>query len=178
MWFWHAAYGFAGTLNDINVLNSSPWFGSLIDGSFHKLEESVVPFQIHDESFDKMYVLVDGIYPKYARFVQGLTSPVGIKQKKYTGWQEACRKDIERAFALLQGKWQCTARPMYQIELKNVGNGMAACLILHSMGVADRVMDDVRAVYDPASSIVNDESIIEYMPDMMERQGHTSAEDR
>jgi Plant transposon protein len=154
MWFWHAAYGFAGTLNDINVLNLSPWFGSLIDGSFQKLEESVVPFQIHNESFDKMYILIDGIYPKYAQFVQGLTSPVGIKQKKYTGWQEACCKDIERAFALLQGKWQCTARPMYQIELKNVGARMAACLILHNMGVADRVMDDVRAVYDPSSSNV------------------------
>jgi hypothetical protein len=107
-----------------------------------------------------------------------LTSPVGIKQKKYTGWQEACRKDIERAFALLQGKWQCTARPMYQIELKNVGARMAACLILHNMCVSDRVMNDVRDVYDPASSIVFDESTIDYMPDMMERQGFTSVNDR
>jgi Plant transposon protein len=115
---------------------------------------------------------------KYARFVQCSTSPVGLKKKKYTGWQEACRKDIERAFALLQGNWQCKARPMYQIELKNVGEIMAACLILHNMCVSDHVMDDVRDVYDPASSMVFDESTIEYMPDMMERQGHTSANDR
>lgn len=178
MWFWHAAYGFAGTLNDLNILTLSPWFASLLDGTFEKLEESVVPFQINGKEFKKMYVLVDGIYPQYSRFVQGLKSPVGGKQKKYTAWQEACRKDIERAFGVLQAKWQCVARPMHQIELQNVGARMAACLILHNMCVSDRVMGDVRANYDPSATVCSDESVIEYPGDVREIQGTTRNCDR
>jgi hypothetical protein len=30
-WFWHASYGYAGTLNDINILSLSPFHESLMD---------------------------------------------------------------------------------------------------------------------------------------------------
>ena len=65
LWFWHAAYGYAGTLNDKTILSMSPWLGSLLNGSFAKLEECVVPYRIGKESFKEMFVLVDGIYPAY-----------------------------------------------------------------------------------------------------------------
>ena len=48
----------------------SPFLGSLLDGSFAKLEECVMPYMIGDESFKEMFVLVDGIYPSYTRFVK------------------------------------------------------------------------------------------------------------
>ena len=44
LYFWHCAYGYAGTLNDINILNLSPLLESFRDGSFEKLEDEVCPF--------------------------------------------------------------------------------------------------------------------------------------
>jgi hypothetical protein len=40
LWFWHASYGYAGTLNDRTILNLSPLLQSLIDGTFKSLEEA------------------------------------------------------------------------------------------------------------------------------------------
>ena len=181
LWFWHAAYGYAGTLNNKTILSMSPWLGSLIDGSFAKLEECVVPFHIGNESFKEMFVLVDGIYPAYTRFVRGIKSPVTEEEKKYTGWQEAARKDIERAFGVLKGKWQCLARPMTQINLQQIGKRVGACLVLHNMCVSDRVMDDnPRSRYNPAAQVPvgvefcklkNNSINIQYPPDLKEVQG-------
>ena len=180
MWFWHAAYGYAGTLNDLNILALSPFLEKLVDGSFEALEEEagVVPYNIGSEEFNKMYILVDGIYPRYTRFVHGIKQPATKEEQKYTKWQEACRKDIERAFGVLQSKWQCLARPMHQMDLSLVGGRMASCLILHNMCVSDRVMEDVHARYDPGSTVVEDEQLIEYPNDLQEKQGHTDPGDR
>ena len=35
LFFWHASYGYCGTLNDINILNLSPFLSQLVDGTFH-----------------------------------------------------------------------------------------------------------------------------------------------
>jgi Plant transposon protein len=104
LWFWHAAYGYAGTMNDISILALSPFLETLLDGSFATLEADVVPYNIGTESFKEMYVLVDGIYPLYSRFIRGFKEPVRQWETKFTAWQEASRKDIERAFGVLKGK--------------------------------------------------------------------------
>ena len=154
LWFWHAAFGFAGALNDLNILNLSPFLTSLIDGTFAELEKEVTPYEISDELFDQMFVLVDGIYPQYSRFIRGYKHPISEREKKFTEWQEACRKDIERAFGVLQGRWQCMQRPFHQMDLAVLGARVASCLILHNMGVSDRVMGgDVYARYDPAANV-------------------------
>ena len=180
MWFWHAAYGYAGTLNDLTILSLSPFLEQLVNGSFEALEKEagVCPFEIGADKFEKLFILVDGIYPHYTRFVHGIKVPASWEQKKYTKWQEACRKDIERAFGVLQGKWQCLARPMHQMELGLIGARVSACLILHNMCVSDRVMEDVRARYTPDHSVVVDESVIEYPTDLREKQGGTDFCDR
>jgi hypothetical protein len=103
LWFWHVSYGYSGALNDLNILNLSPLMGRMTDGSFNATEREagVVPFCVGEEEgeFDKLYVLVDGIYPKYSRFVRGFKEPVTAEERRFTGWQEAARKDIERAFS-------------------------------------------------------------------------------
>jgi Plant transposon protein len=94
---------------------------------------------------------------------------VNVK-KKFTEWQEACRKDIERAFGVLQGRWQCMQRPFHQMNLRLIGLRVAACLILHNMGVSDRVMDNVRDRYDPAKSVDDFDLVIEMPNDLHEYQ--------
>ena len=61
MWFWHASYRYAGTLNDINILNLSPFLESLLNGEFDKREFTSVPFAIDQEVFNKVFILVDVI---------------------------------------------------------------------------------------------------------------------
>ena len=154
LWFWHAAYGYAGTLNDINILNMSPLMDRILDGTFQELEKDLVPFKIGDEEFNRLYMLVDGIYPKWSRFVKAILQPVRRDERKFTSWQESARKDIERAFGVLQCKFQCVARPIYLMELSHIRNMVTASLILHNMCVSDRVMGgDVYARYNPAFNV-------------------------
>jgi hypothetical protein len=94
----------------------------------------------------------------------------------FSKWQEGTRKDIERAFGVLQGKWQCLARPMHQISLEQIVMIMKACLILHNMCVSDRIMDgDVKARYDPGHDFQDNErvdvSTIVYPDDVNQVQG-------
>lgn len=156
LWFWVASYGYAGTLNDINILDRSPLLKHFTDGSFVALEEEsgVVPFKIGDEEFNRMFVLTDGIYPAYSRFVSGISSPVTDTEKTFTAWQEAARKDIERAFGVIQSCWKFTSKPIPLMSVKTISARMATCMMLHNMLVADRVMDgDVYARYDPSNSL-------------------------
>ena len=162
LWFWHASFGYAGSLNDLNILNLSPLLESLVDGSFAKLEEraGIVPFDIGGEQFNRLFALVDGIYPRYSRFVKGIQVPLTHSEKAYTAWQEAARKDIERAFGVLQSRFQIMARPFQSHSLIKISNTAAACLIMHNMCVSDRVMDgNVYAVYDPSYSVAERETL-------------------
>jgi hypothetical protein len=153
LWFWHASYGYAGALNDYTIVNLSPLLQKLTDGSFTDMEEAtgVIPFTVGDESFHRTFFLVDGIYPKYARFVRGLKEPSFDEETRFTAWQESARKDIERAFGVLQGKWKAIANPIHSMDMKAITNLVGTCLILHNMAVSDRVMGDVNAVYVPST---------------------------
>jgi len=166
MWFWHAAYGYAGTLNDLTILSYSTLLEQILDGSFEKLEADSVPYTLSNQEFEYLFILVDGTYPQYSRFVKGNKNPVTQREKKFSEWQEACRKDVERAFGNLQGKFQCLSRPLHQMSLPLIGNKAACALILHNMCVSDRVMDgDPRATYKPDNTVDLDDSDITYPTD-------------
>ncbi len=66
LWFWHAASGFPGTLNDINIWEHSALFESMINGEHEKLDFDYV---VDREVFSKMFYLVNGIYPYLSRYV-------------------------------------------------------------------------------------------------------------
>jgi hypothetical protein len=154
LWFWHAAYGFSGALNDVNVLNLSPLLDRMTNGTFTTLEaeSGVTPFFIDGEleGFNKTYFLVDGIYPRYTRFVKGMREPILEEDKRFTKWQESARKDIERAFGALQNKFKAIAHPIHFMDLRCVYNMAACCLIMHNMGVQERVMESCTVRYDPS----------------------------
>lgn len=153
LWFWHAAYGFSGVLNDGNVLTLSPLLKRMLDGSLSRLEEEagVVPFRIDGtaQPFNNSFFLVDGIYPKYSRFVKAVQCPILEEDKKFTAWQESARKDIERAFGVLQCKFKAIALPIYFMDQKCIYNMVATCLIFHNMCVQERVMESCTERYDP-----------------------------
>jgi len=156
LWFWHLSYGHCGCLNDINILNRSPLFNMMLDGTLHELEKEagVVPFKVLEESFEKLFFLVDGIYPNYNRFVKSIKCPITGEQRRFSKWQEGARKDVERAFGVLKACWQVLARPIMLHLTSDIAEMATCCFILHNMNVSDRVMGgNCRAVYVPSATM-------------------------
>ena len=168
LFFWHVAYGYPGTMNDKTILSLSPLFDRMIDGTFHDLEDEagVVPFHIDEEQFSKTFILVDGIYPPYCRFVKGKSVAITREEKRYTAWQEASRKDIERAFGVLKGVWQFLERPIHLMKLDDIASRVTCCIILHNILVSDRVMGDCRATYKPDYVLEEEEVTVEQPVDL------------
>ncbi|KAK2654937.1 hypothetical protein Ddye_007989 [Dipteronia dyeriana] len=82
------------------------------------------------------YYLADGIYPKRSKFVQTIHDPRGPK-KKIAMKQEACRKDVERAFGVLQPRFAIVAGPTRFWHKHILHNLMTTCIIIHNMIITD-----------------------------------------
>uniref|UniRef100_A0A0D3CKF7 DDE Tnp4 domain-containing protein n=1 Tax=Brassica oleracea var. oleracea TaxID=109376 RepID=A0A0D3CKF7_BRAOL len=89
------------TLNDINVLDRSPVFDDILQGRAPK-----VKFKVNVHNYRIQYYLTDGIYPKWSTFIQSIPLPQGPKAELFVERQESVRKDVERAFGVLQSRLQ------------------------------------------------------------------------
>ncbi|GJT92664.1 zinc finger, CCHC-type containing protein [Tanacetum coccineum] len=99
LWFWHAYFGVPGANNDLNVLYGSPLFDDLL---LDKVLEA--PFVVNGKTYVKGYYLAGGIYPQLSTFVKVFTIARDQKTMKFKRVQESARKDIEKAFGVLQDK--------------------------------------------------------------------------
>ncbi|EMS51258.1 26S proteasome non-ATPase regulatory subunit 13 [Triticum urartu] len=88
-----------GSCNDINVLQRSPLFKRLCDG-----EAPSCNYTVNGHKYNMWYYLVDAIYPQWLAFVKTISDPHGNKQSHFATCQEAIRKDMERAFEVLQAR--------------------------------------------------------------------------
>ncbi|XP_075483787.1 uncharacterized protein LOC142523941 [Primulina tabacum] len=73
------------------------------------------------------------VSPVHATFVKAFPSPEDPKRRLFKERQESARKDVERAFEVLQARWAIVrgpARYWYRKKLKYI---MLACIILHNM---------------------------------------------
>lgn len=126
--FWHAFVGTPGAVNDINVLIRSPPFSSFVNGELSRFPliylfiwvgaegywagtEDQVEFTINSYTYHQAYYLADGIYPNWPVLVKTLRHATNPSGKLSSILQEAARKDIERAFGVLQIQWGMIAHP-------------------------------------------------------------------
>uniref|UniRef100_A0A0D3DZB6 Myb-like domain-containing protein n=1 Tax=Brassica oleracea var. oleracea TaxID=109376 RepID=A0A0D3DZB6_BRAOL len=122
----------SGTLNDINVLDRSPVFDDIING-----QAPQVTYSVNGKEYHLAYYLTDGIYPKWTTFIQSIQIPQGPKAVLFAQRQEAARKDVERAFGVLQARFAIVKNPTLFWDKVKIGNIMRACIILHNMIVED-----------------------------------------
>ncbi|XP_012851118.1 PREDICTED: uncharacterized protein LOC105970840 [Erythranthe guttata] len=132
LWIWHAFFGMPGSLNDINVLERSPVFSALANG-----RGPTVNYTINGNDYSMGYYLADGIYPSWATFVKTIPVPLGLKAKHFAQAQEAARKDVERAFGVLQSRFNIVRGPARFWDEVTLGDIMKACIIMHNMIIED-----------------------------------------
>ncbi|KAK7243211.1 hypothetical protein RIF29_38001 [Crotalaria pallida] len=132
LWIWHAFFGVAGSNNDINVLNQSPVFNDILHGRAPE-----VKYTVNGTEYNLGYYLADGIYFEWATFVKTIPMPQGEKRQFFAKQQEGARKDIERAFGVLQARFAIVRCPSRQWQLDSLARIMYACIILHNMIVED-----------------------------------------
>ncbi|XP_071729316.1 protein ALP1-like [Rutidosis leptorrhynchoides] len=128
LWIWHAFFSMAGSNNDITVLNASPIFNSIKDGT-----APPSPFDVNGRHYENGYYLGDGIYPDWAMLVKAPHNSINEPRKKFKRFQESARKDIERAFGVLQGRFAMLKTPARSKDFNKIRRHMYACIVLHNM---------------------------------------------
>ncbi|XP_018461127.1 uncharacterized protein LOC108832127 [Raphanus sativus] len=128
LWIWHTFFGLPGTLNDINVLQRSQVFSDILDGRAPK-----VNFTVNGHNYRMAYYLTDGIYPKWSTFIQSISLPQSRKAELFAEHQESARKDVERAFGILQSRFAIVKNPALLWDKEKIRKIMRTCVILHNM---------------------------------------------
>nr|GEX02513.1 protein ALP1-like isoform X1 [Tanacetum cinerariifolium] len=140
----------AGANNDINVLDNSPLFDDLLDDL-----APMVSYVVNGVEYRDGYYLADEIYPDWASFVKSFTVATDLKHTYFKQRQESARKDVERAFGVLQGRWGLI-QPTRAYEVNTLRRIMYAGIIIHNLILEDQNLSivDLNHVYsNPARSM-------------------------
>ncbi|XP_038698026.1 uncharacterized protein LOC119995584 [Tripterygium wilfordii] len=114
------------------AMNERRGFSGMLEG-----RAPPVNYTINDNNYSIGYYLADGIYPSWSTFVKTIPAPQGNKRQFFAKAQESARKDVERAFGVLQSRFAIVRGPALYWEIDTLLDIMRACVILHNMIVED-----------------------------------------
>ncbi|XP_019150945.1 PREDICTED: uncharacterized protein LOC109147744 [Ipomoea nil] len=122
-------------------------------------------YVIQGQQYNTRYYLADGIYPKWSTLVQTIHEPRGPKKKLFAMMQEACRKDVERAFGVLQSRFAIVKGPSHFWDKCVLHDIMSSCIIMHNMIIEDERDEQAdiqgwKEAPTPEVDIARDENII------------------
>lgn len=110
------------------------------------MSQTIAPhatFTINDHAYNMCYLLANGIYPDWSIFQKTILEPLGEKRKWYSKMQEGARKDVERAFGILQARWR-VLRYLACLWSESIMKSIwKVVVIIHNMVVEDE-KDDVK----------------------------------
>ncbi|XP_021729191.1 uncharacterized protein LOC110696222 [Chenopodium quinoa] len=117
----------------------SPIFDELLEGRSPNIQ-----YTINGTLYNLGYYLADDIYSEWSVFVKSIprANMLSEKRKRFAQFQEGARKDIERAFGVLQKRFTIVCNPAHLWKKSEVGNVMKACIILHNMIIEDERDDN------------------------------------
>jgi Plant transposon protein len=114
----------------LNIWGGSNLQKQFLDGSWSANVD--FNFNIGEYSFSRFWILVDGIYPEISRFVKTHPAPLTRDEHIFAKWQEAAQKDIERAFCVLQRKFNILVRKVERWHTTEIRDVVEACIMLHN----------------------------------------------
>ncbi|KAH9667959.1 dde tnp4 domain-containing protein [Citrus sinensis] len=148
LWIWHMFFGLPGSHNDINVLDRSPLFKDLAEGRAPSIN-----YSINGHNYTMGYYLADGIYPPWSTLVKTVPHPQENKHKNFAKAQESARKDVERAFRVLQARFTIVRGPARFWDRDTLHDIMKASVIMHNMIVEDEhITKDIEDLNDDVSN--------------------------
>ncbi|XP_023744295.2 uncharacterized protein LOC111892490 [Lactuca sativa] len=83
-------------------------------------------------------IILQMVYPEWATMVKSFPHPADRKRIQFKEMQEAARKDVERAFGVLQYRWAIVRGPARSWQLKNIKDIIYTCIILHNIIVENK----------------------------------------
>lgn len=156
IWIWNLKFCFPGAMNDINILNASLLFSNVRAGKWPAYQTSKF---IGSRTINCCYWVVDGIYPAYRILLKKIPSPTKKRESVFSKVQEAFRKGAERVYGVLFSRWHILSIPYRLWNRKDMNQVVRCCVILHSMIVeARKINESMRTVkifsFDPSAEVV------------------------
>lgn len=133
LYIWHWFAGRAGTNNDKTMVAFSPLFQDILSGKYPFMLPT--PYRILPGGVERRlaYLLGDGIYPRWPIFALPIHASDNIHEETYTKRQEGRRKDIERAFGVLQARFGILRQDDHRWYKGDIVDSSKACVIIHNL---------------------------------------------
>lgn len=95
-------------------------------------------FELKDENGDTitekgLYLICDGGFVKWRCMMTAYKYFSELKEALWSSQMESTRKDVERAFGILKGRFRCLKLPIFFQKQTDIDNMMWTCIILHNM---------------------------------------------
>ena len=124
----YGVLGSPGSNNDININDRSPLWVDIADGTVPKCN-----YKIFDQEEDQLYFLADNIYAQFPIFMQSCGDSTDEKVHYFSKRLEAVRKDVERAFGILQARFGFLRKPCLLWYVEDIESAVLCCIALHNM---------------------------------------------
>lgn len=132
LYCWHWFAGRPGTNNDLTVASFSPLFSDILSG--RRRVHLPGGYQLRgSQRFWPLYFLADSIYPRWAIIFRAIMSPATETEKHAGKQQAAVRKDVERFFGCLQGRFRILRHEREEWSDEVVLLTAEVCVIFHNL---------------------------------------------
>ncbi|XP_076944334.1 uncharacterized protein LOC143614924 [Bidens hawaiensis] len=118
------------------MLNKSTLFNHILDWGVSKCS-----FIVNETEYTQGYYLADGIYPECSTLVKSFTNSKDPNSIKFKQRHKAARKDVVKAFDVLQARWAIVRGVGRAWSMKVISDILYTCITLHNMIVENEGSD-------------------------------------